>query len=112
MTDYKTKLRNKNISISSIAKSLGKDKGLVSKILSDKYNGSEATKKEVIKYVEFLLKDKEDLNPIIYNNADLFIRALTFAMRSSKNFSDDEAQLLIDTILKLKKYKKNFDEQK
>jgi transcriptional regulator with XRE-family HTH domain len=106
MPDYKIALQKKHISISSIAKRLGIDKGAVSKILNNKYPGNEETKKKVIRYIQFLLIDKKDLNPVMYENSDLFIRALSHSIRSMKVFSDDEAHLMLDVVLTLKIYNK------
>ena len=110
--NYRSELKAKRISIRKVASQIGVNHTVVIQVLDNKYNGSRETSKRVIDYIKFLLIDKEDLNPSIYSNPNLFIRTFTYALRSTKNFTDDEALILMDTITKLKKHIKYLNEQK
>lgn len=109
--NLKDQLKKKGKSIRSIAAALKLNHSTVIQILNGKYDGKDTTTERVIRYVKFVLIDKEDLNEVIYSNPELFIRAFSFAMRSLKNFSDDESLVLIETSLKLKKYKKHLESE-
>jgi len=108
----KEQLKKKGKSIRSVANDLKLNHSTVIQILQGKYQGSEDTIRKVLKHISFILIDKEDLNSIIYSDPDLFIRAFSFAMRSFKNFTDDESITLVDLTLKLKKFKKFIEEEK
>ena len=107
--DIRAKLRAKGYSIRKAAAELNVNHSVLIQIMDKRYNGSAETIKRVNEGIEFLLIDKEDLNPIIYKNSNLFIRVMTYAMRSAKSFNDDEALLLIETISKLKRHQKHID---
>jgi hypothetical protein len=105
-------LRKKGKSIRRIAAELKLNHSTVLQILKGNYPGSEDTKKKVIDYINFILIDKEDLNPIIYNNIDLFIKTFQNAIRDKKYFTDDQAMILVDVSFKLKRHKQFIEESK
>jgi len=108
----KEQLKKKGKSIRGIANDLRLNHSTVLQILDNTYDGKQSTKERVLNHITFVLVDKDDLNDVVYSNHELFIRALTFAQRSLKNFTDDEALVLMETVLKLKKYKKHTDDEK
>ena len=110
MENIKKQLRKK-ISNRNLAKQLDLSPATINAILNNKYTGSKDTEIKVRNYIKLLLIDKPDLNHIIYSNADLFIRALYHAVRTLKIFTDDEAHIMLDVNLKLKKFKKAQNEK-
>lgn len=102
--NYKERLEKANISIRAIARSMDTSHSVVSQVLNNKYDGAEETKKEVIKRVEFMLRDKVDLNPVIYDNIGLFIKVIDLGM-VNKKFTIDERILLTQVYKDLDKYK-------
>lgn len=105
--NLKEQLKKKGKSIRGIANDLKLNHSTVIQILNGKYEGKDSTTDRVLRHIAFVLIDKEDLNEVIYSNPDLFIRTFIFAIRSIKNFTDEESLVLNDTTLKLKKYIKH-----
>lgn len=103
-TNYKELLEQRQISVRNLAEKLAISPSVVSQVLSNKYTGSESTKEKVLNYIkDFVLEEKTDLNPLIYNNGDLFERVLAFGMKSAK-FDLEETQEIINVLRIIKNY--------
>lgn len=99
-------LREKGFSLSRIARDLDLSKALISGVIHDKYNGSEVTKQKVLKYIDFVLLSKADLNEPIYSNHNLFLPVLEDAINNKKIKLSDK-KILIDVHDKLEHFKLN-----
>lgn len=96
-------LKQKDISYRKLAESLSMSHSTISEIINGKYTGSKATIKKVWDHIYFVLRNKEDLNPLVYNNTDTFIKLLNVAIKH-KSFNDDETMKFIE----LKKVLTNY----
>lgn len=104
----KQQLEERAISISRIGRDLQIDKSVISRILNNIYEGSDDTKKKVLAHIEFILRDKVDLNPIVYEHIGLFIKLIDLGM-INKKFTVDERLLLTQLYKDLDKYKNSLN---
>lgn len=104
--EVKQLLSTYKISARDIANSLNISHPVVVDVINNKYNGSKDTINKVWERIAFVLQHKEDLNPVIYNNADTFIKLLSFAIKH-KSFDDDETTCFIELKKTITNYKKN-----
>jgi len=104
--EVKQLLSTYKISARDIASSLNISHPVVVDVINNKYNGSKETINKVWKRIAFVLQHKEDLNPVIYNDAALYIKLLNFGIKNVK-FNDDETEKLIKTKRILTNYSTN-----
>ena len=90
-------LKQSSSSTYKIAEALeGVSQTSVSQIINKKYNGSEATIERVWNHIAMTLKSREDLNPLIYDDADIFLQLLSIGIKH-KNFDDRATSKFITT---------------
>lgn len=93
--ELKTILSSRKKSMRDIAGSIGLTHPVVVDVINGKYTGSQATINKVWERILFVLQDKEDLNPLVYNNTETFIKLLNVAIKH-KSFNDDETMKFIE----------------
>ena len=80
----------------NVADELGVNHSIVVCVINKKYNGSEATIERVWNHIAMTLKSREDLNPLIYDDADIFLQLLSIGIKH-KNFDDRATSKFITT---------------
>ncbi len=103
----KNALKEKEISIRQIAKGLDMNHSSIIRILNGTDTCSEATKQRVIKYIEDLLQDRPNLDAVIYDNANTFLKLISLGINNSR-FDKTEKRLLLDLHDQLEKYSANI----
>lgn len=93
--EVKSLLKDKSISMRSIADELGINHSIVVCVIKGSYNGSEATIERVWNHITMALQSREDLNPIIYNDAPIFVELLAIGIKH-KAFNDEATSKFIE----------------
>ena len=107
MLDLTQRLKEKDISYSALASMISEPRSTINHIVKGNYKGREETKKRILSKIELVLSDKEDLNPVLYENAKLTRKVFWNAMKSHK-FNLEESKIIADVVTKLDEYiKKN-----
>lgn len=104
--DTVQELKKRNKTLRQVARELKLNVSIVSQVIQNKYTGSEETKIRVKKYITLLLQDKEDLNPIIYNDVELTMKVYYEALKSRK-FNIDETGRIANIYKILESFKQN-----
>jgi hypothetical protein len=106
MSSYKAELKRRKISYRKIATDLSLSAATVNLVLDNKYTGSKDTEDRIIKHIEYLIQDKEDMNLIIYNNIDTMLKATHMLIKNPK-LNNVETRYFIKLNEILNTYKEN-----
>ena len=101
----KIRLKEKGISIRSIARDLKASHATVKAVLDNTFIGTENRKHTILKHIENLLSDREDLNSLIYDNIDILYDTMLIAIKSAK-LKNEQLDRLIPIYQKFSQLKK------